>query len=50
MSQLVVYLVCTRDVHELARAAAYGGADLIELGFPFSDPLADGPIIREATE
>lgn len=48
MSTLVVYLVCTRDAAELARAAVDGGADVIELGFPFSDPLADGPVIREA--
>ena len=27
-----------------------GGADLIEIGFPFSDPLADGPVIRRAAE
>jgi tryptophan synthase alpha chain len=50
MSTLAVYLVCTPDVAELARAAVDGGAGLIELGFPFSDPLADGPIIREASE
>ena len=50
MSTLAVYLVCTRDVADLARAAADGGADMIELGFPFSDPLADGPIIRAASE
>jgi tryptophan synthase alpha chain len=50
MSTLTVYLVCTRDVAELARAAVDGGADMIELGFPFSDPLADGPIIRAASE
>ena len=50
MSTLAVYLVCTRDVADLARAAVDGGADLIELGFPFSDPLADGPIIRAASE
>jgi tryptophan synthase alpha chain len=31
-------------------AAASAGADLIELGIPFSDPLADGPVIRRAAE
>jgi len=35
---------------DLARAAEGGGADLIEIGFPFSDPLADGPVIRRAAE
>lgn len=35
---------------ELARAAEAGGADLVEIGFPFSDPLADGPVIRRAAE
>jgi len=35
---------------ELAAAAAAGGADLVEIGFPFSDPLADGPTIRRAAE
>ena len=34
----------------LAEAAVRGGADLIEIGFPFSDPLADGPVIRRAAE
>jgi tryptophan synthase alpha chain len=33
---------------EIARAYVDGGADLIELGIPFSDPLADGPVIHEA--
>ena len=27
-----------------------GGADLIELGVPFSDPIADGPVIQRAGE
>jgi tryptophan synthase alpha chain len=33
---------------EVATAYADGGADLIELGVPFSDPLADGPVIHAA--
>jgi tryptophan synthase alpha chain len=48
--QLVVYLMCGRATPELAEAAVDGGADLIELGFPFSDPLADGPVVRAAAE
>jgi tryptophan synthase alpha chain len=39
-----------RRTPELAEAAVAGGADLLELGFPFSDPLADGPVIRKAAE
>jgi tryptophan synthase alpha chain len=39
-----------RDVPDLASAAEAGGADLVEIGFPFSDPLADGPVIRRAAE
>ncbi len=38
------------ETPELARAAVDGGADIVELGFPFSDPLADGPVIRRAAE
>ena len=45
---LVIYLVSEPETPELARAAVEGGADIVELGFPFSDPLADGPTIRRA--
>ena len=34
----------------LVRAAAENGADLIELGIPFSDPTAEGPVIQEANQ
>ncbi len=47
---LVVYLMAGRELPELAEAAVEAGADLLELGFPFSDPLADGPVIRRAGE
>jgi tryptophan synthase alpha chain len=51
---LVAYLTAgdpsleiTRDI---ALAAIDNGADVIELGVPFSDPLADGPVIQRASE
>jgi tryptophan synthase alpha chain len=51
---LVIYLtagdpdiITTRD---MAIAAIDNGADVIELGVPFSDPLADGPVIQRASE
>jgi tryptophan synthase alpha chain len=50
MKTLVVYLMSMPDTPELAQAAVDAGADVIELGFPFSDPLADGPLIRRAGE
>jgi tryptophan synthase alpha chain len=50
MKTLVVYLMAMPDTPELAQAAVEAGADIIELGFPFSDPLADGPLIRRAGE
>jgi tryptophan synthase alpha chain len=51
---LVVYLTAgdpTLDAtREIALAAIDSGADVIELGVPFSDPLADGPVIQRAME
>jgi tryptophan synthase alpha chain len=35
---------------DLVLALERGGADLIELGVPFSDPIADGPVIQRASE
>jgi tryptophan synthase alpha chain len=50
VKKLLVYLMAGRETPELAEAAVEGGADIVELGFPFSDPLADGPVIRRAAE
>ncbi len=51
---LVVYLTagdpCLEATCAIALAAIDAGADVIELGVPFSDPLADGPVIQRASE
>jgi tryptophan synthase alpha chain len=51
---LVIYVTAgdpTLDATgELLEAVDQGGADVIELGIPFSDPLADGPVIQRASE
>ena len=48
--KLVIFLMSGKQDAGAGSAAVEGGADLIELGFPFSDPLADGPVIRHAAE
>jgi tryptophan synthase alpha chain len=45
---LSIYLMAGDELPELARAAVRGGATVIEMGIPFSDPLADGPTIQAA--
>jgi tryptophan synthase alpha chain len=39
-----------RTTRQLVIEAAKRGADIVELGIPFSDPLADGPVIQRATQ
>ncbi|MEP6977781.1 MAG: tryptophan synthase subunit alpha [Thermoleophilia bacterium] len=50
MKTLVVYLMAGSATPALAEAAVAAGANVVEIGFPFSDPLADGPVIRRAAE
>ena len=51
---LIVYLTAgdpsLEATHDIALAAIDNGAQVIELGVPFSDPLADGPVIQRASE
>jgi tryptophan synthase alpha chain len=51
---LVVYITCgdpdLPTTRSIALAAIRAGADVIELGVPFSDPVADGPVIQRASE
>ncbi|HYX86257.1 MAG TPA: tryptophan synthase subunit alpha [Gaiellales bacterium] len=45
-----IYLMADGDLLDLAQAAVRGGADLLEIGIPFSDPLADGPTVQRAAQ
>ncbi|MGJ8668654.1 MAG: tryptophan synthase subunit alpha [Oceanococcus sp.] len=51
---LIPYLTagdpCAKDTLQLLHALVEAGADIIELGVPFSDPMADGPTIQLACE
>ena len=51
---LVAYITCgdpdLRTSRDIALAAINAGAEVIELGVPFSDPVADGPVIQRASE
>ncbi|MGI9016037.1 MAG: tryptophan synthase subunit alpha [Euzebya sp.] len=51
---LIIYLPAgfpdMETSQECLEAAAEGGADLIEVGFPYSDPLMDGPVIQAANQ
>src|SRR3954454_24233505 len=50
----IAYITCGDPDLETSRkeilAAVKAGADVIELGVPFSDPVADGPVIQAASE
>jgi tryptophan synthase alpha chain len=51
---LVAYITCgdpdLATSRDIALSAIEAGADVIELGVPFSDPVADGPVIQRASE
>ncbi|MGH7714162.1 MAG: tryptophan synthase subunit alpha [Gemmatimonadaceae bacterium] len=53
-SGLVVYLTAghpsPNESLALLRAVATAGADVIEVGVPFSDPMADGPVIQQSSQ
>ena len=51
---LVAYVTCgdpdLGSTREIVLAAIDAGAKVVELGVPFSDPVADGPVIQRASE
>ena len=49
ISYIMVGFPTEKDTLPIVRGLVKGGVDIIELGFPFSDPLADGPVIQNAS-
>ena len=53
-NKLIVFITAgfpkKESTEDLVLQAIEGGADMIEIGIPFSDPQADGPIIQRASE
>jgi tryptophan synthase alpha chain len=51
---LIIYITAgdpdLKVTEELVYSIAEAGADVVELGIPFSDPLADGPTIQQASQ
>ena len=51
---LIAYIMAgdpsLQDTEQLVLGLERSGADVIELGVPFSDPIADGPVIQQAAE
>ncbi|GKS58390.1 tryptophan synthase alpha chain [Nitrospira sp.] len=51
---LITYIMagdpCLADTERLVLSLDQAGADIIELGVPFSDPIADGPVIQQAAD
>ena len=37
------------EMNDIIKAQEAAGVDIIELGIPFSDPIADGPVIQDAS-
>ena len=51
---LITYIMAgdpsLQETEQLVLELERAGADIIELGVPFSDPIADGPVIQQAAE
>ena len=50
MTHIVLGYPCFEDCHSMVRQMAAAGVDLMELQIPFSEPIADGPVILKANQ